>query len=178
MKRIAVLMFTAALGGIATIGVASPASAASASGCRGTATSLTDNGSTLDTASAPGVGGTSDHPFEIKYDGSVRYDATTQAALQGGTWTVKSSVFSFGGDMGGTDTTQSGTEKVDDHIPFTVPGLYKVKITAEAPGKLTCTVEGWIRIIDSPVGTPLWFGALGLIVVAVPFFVFARPSWP
>jgi hypothetical protein len=176
MRRIAVFMLAAALGAIATLGVAAPAGAASATGCRGSATSSTDNKAQLDTAAAPGAGGTADHPFEINYDGTVHYDATTNDALQRGSWTVESSVFSFGGDVGGSSTTQSGNEKVSDHIPFVVPGLYKVKITAEAPGKTSCTVEGWIRIIDSPVGSPLWFAALVLIVVGIPLLYFGMPT--
>lgn len=176
MKRIAVMTLSAALGAFATFGAASPAGAASATGCNGSATSFTDARARLDEAAAPGAGGTADHPFEIQYDGSVRYNATTQDALQGGTWNVESSVFSFGGDIGGTNTTQSGTEQISDHIPFTIPGLYKVKITADAPGKTSCTVEGWIRIIDSPVGTPLWFAGLALIVVGIPLLFFGMPT--
>ena len=176
MRRIAWLTLSAALGVFATFGVAAPAGAASATGCHGSATSSTGSGARLDQAAAPGAGGTADHPFELEYDGTVKYDATSQDALQGGTWNVKSSVFSFGSEVGGTNTSQSGTEKISDHIPFVVPGLYKVKITASAPGKASCTVEGWIRIIDSPVATPLWFAGLGLIVVAIPFFVFGRPE--
>jgi hypothetical protein len=176
MKRIAVFILAAALGGFAVLGGAAPAGAASATGCKGSATSFTDAKAQLDKGAAPGAGGTADHPFEIQYDGTVQYDATTNDALQGGSWTVESSVFSFSGDIGGTNTTQSGTEKVSDHIPFVVPGLYKVKITADAPGKTSCTVEGWIRIIDSPVGSPLWFGALGLIVVGIPLLFFGMPT--
>ncbi len=176
MKRIAVFMLAAGLGAIAAFGVATPASAASAAGCSGSATSSTDKQAPLDHASAPGAGGTADHPFEIQYDGTVHYDATTNDALQGGSWAIESSVFSFSGDVGGTDTTQSGNEKISDHIPFVVPGLYKVKITADASGKTSCTVEGWIRIIDSPVASPLWFAALGLIVVGIPFLYFGMPT--
>jgi hypothetical protein len=176
MRRIAVITICAAIGALAALVGASPAGAASASGCSGSATSATDSGGNLDRASAPGAGGTSSHPFEIQYDGTVKYDASTQDALNGGTWNVESSVFSFGGDIGGTNQSQSGNEKVSDHIPFTVPGLYKVKITADAPGKLSCSVSGWIRIIDSPVGSPLWFFALALIVIGVPLLFFGMPT--
>jgi hypothetical protein len=176
MRRAALVAISLAIGALATVAGAGPAGAASASGCHGAAKSLTSSGRALDQAAAPGSGGTSDHPFEIEYDGSVSYQATTDDALQNGTWNVKSSVFTFGGDVGGTDTSQSGTEKVSDHVPFTVPGLYKVTITADAPGKATCSVTGWIRIVDSPVGSPLWIAALVLIVLGVPFLYFAMPT--
>jgi hypothetical protein len=176
MRRIAVMTVSAALVGFATFGSASPAGAATATGCHGSATSFANGRVRLDEAAAPGSGGTADHPFEIRYDGTVRYDATTDDALQGGSWNVKSSVFSFGGDVGGTNTTQAGTEKVSDHIPLNIPGLYKVKITANAPGKTSCVVAGWIRIVDSPVGTPLWFAALALLVLGIPLLFFGRPT--
>jgi hypothetical protein len=176
MKRIAAFMLVAGLGAIAAFGGRNPAGAASASGCRGSATSSTDKQAPLDHAAAPGARGTADHPFEIQYDGSVHYDATTNDALAGGSWTIESSVFSLSGEVGGTDTAQSGDEKISDHIPFVVPGLYKVKITADASGKASCIVDGWIRIIDSPVGSPLWFAALGLIVVGIPFLYFGMPT--
>jgi hypothetical protein len=178
MRKWVAIAFAATACAFALLAAAPPASAASATGCRGAATSRHDNGSTLDRASAPGSGGTSDHPFQVEYDGTVRYRATFDNSLDGGTWKVQSSVFSFSGDINTASTTQSGTEKVSDHIPFVVPGLYKVKITAEASGKQSCTIDGWIKIIDSPVGTPLWFAGIGLVVFAVPFFLFARPSAP
>jgi hypothetical protein len=164
------------IGLLAAVAAAPPATAASASGCRGVAKSLTGSGESLDQATAPGAGGTSGRPFDVEYDGTVSYRATTHDPLQDGSWDVKSSVFSFGGDVGGSDTSQSGTEKVSDHVPFTVPGLYKVTITAHAPGKAACSVTGWIRIIDSPVGSPLWIAALVLIVVGVPLLYFAMPT--
>lgn len=178
MRRAALMTISVTIGLLATVAVAGamPAGAASATGCQGVAKSLTSSGGALDQATAPGAGGTSDHPFEIEYDGSVSYRATTDDALQDGSWDVKSSVFTFGGDVGGTDTSQSGTEKVSDHVPFTVPGLYKLTITADAPGKATCSVTGWIRIIDSPVGSPLWIAALVLIVLGIPLLYFGMPT--
>jgi hypothetical protein len=176
MRRMALMMISVAIGLLAAFAGQTPAGAASASGCNGTATSQKGSGGRLDQAAAPGAGGTSDHPFEIAYDGSVSYRATTDDALEGGSWNVKSSVFTFGGDVGGTDTSQSGTEKISDHVPFTVPGLYKVTITAGAPGKTTCSVTGWIRIIDSPVGSPLWIAALVMIVLGIPLLYFAMPT--
>ncbi|MEX1008737.1 MAG: hypothetical protein WD271_12950 [Acidimicrobiia bacterium] len=153
--------------------------AATASGCKGTAVSFDADGKKLDTVTAPGPGGTSDNPFEVDPEGTVKWEASAAPAVpDDGTWTVETKStpkLSFGGD-GGLDQS-SGTEALKDHLVVDVPiigetrvasGKFFVKVVVEGGG-VTCTMSGYVKINGSPLGTPIFWGgvilgALGLLL--------------
>jgi hypothetical protein len=153
--------------------------AATASGCSGTAVSFDADGHELDRVAAPGAGGTSDDPFEVDPEGSVKWEASASPAVpDDGTWKVETKStpkLSFGGD-GGLDQS-SGTEELKDHLVVDIPligetrvasGKFFVEVVVEG-GAVTCTMSGYVEINGSPIGTPIFWagvilGALGLVL--------------
>ena len=165
----------------------SPAGAAEADGCTGSATSFDADGKKLDTVSAPGSGGTSGDPFEVDPNGTVDWEASADPAIpDSGTWAVATQStpkLSFGGD-GGLETDDSGTEILKDHLVVDVPilgetriasGKFAVEITVEDGGN-TCTFSGYVKIGGSPLGTPLFWGGVILGIGGILFALFATPT--
>lgn len=146
---------------------ASPASAASATGCSGEAVSTDADGNPMDSVSAPGQGGTKKSPFKVMYDGSVSWQGRTDEVLRNGSWTVQIGPGvtidgSFTNDDG--ETSKDGTDKVSDRVPVKIPGLFKVDVDITGEGAAGCHGSVWVKMVDSPVGTPLWFGGLAAMV--------------
>ena len=158
---------------------ASAAGAANLSGgCQGSATSTDGNGLQLDTASAPGAGGTASNPFLVDVDGTVDYQGGTPDVFHHHHWHVDVfgiSVKTGGSANGSNKASTSGTEQVDDYLPLNAVGLYYVSggITADEG---SCSGNAWVKIVGSPVGTVGWIagvvatalGAVGMLGTAMP----------
>lgn len=192
MRRRATAAVLAAL----LVGVAAPSGyAAEADGCAGQAASYAEDGSLLDTAAAPGEGGTRDDPLLVDWGGPIEWSGTTEAVLQDGTTTVvlapasggvvlgaafdAASSRAFGGDFTNEegDTEREGTSTLADYslgVPL-MTGTYSVDLTMTAAAG-SCTGLGYLTITDSPVTSVLFWVAAGLLLLGLVLAVFARPT--
>ncbi len=160
------------------------ARAATSSGCSGQAMSFSDRGIPLDKAVAPGAGGTQDQPFQIMWNGNIEWSGHTDQVIQHGTWRVtirnSSLLFRLGelatghpnGVSGAIDnqagtTSNNGTFTPSSKIPVMFPGTYVVTVTAAGQGGGLCTGTVWVKVVNSPTGTPLFWAALVLILIAI-----------
>jgi len=147
-------------------------------GCKGSGVSKDGNGKQLDTASAPGQGGTKDDPFLVTQDGTVDYQGTSPTVFHNHSWHVDISgaTVKSGGSRNGTNQAgTSGTVQVDDYLPVNAVGLYRATggITADEG---SCSGSAWIKVVGSPVGTIAWIvglvttvlGAAGIVSTALP----------
>jgi hypothetical protein len=73
------------VGLVAVVGVAH---AADAEGCQGQATSYDTDGIPIDTASAPGDGGTRDDPLDVLWAGTIEWSGSTEQVLQDGSHSI------------------------------------------------------------------------------------------
>jgi hypothetical protein len=187
MRKSMGVLACAALATIALAGFASPAGAADATGCSGKASSFDADGKPLDTVSAPGKGGTSDHPFEVDAEGRVAWEASPgNSAISKGTWKVETDStpkLSFSGS-GGLEAQKSGTEALRDHLTVDVPllgrirvasGTFKAKVVVQGPGG-TCTMAGYVKIGGSPLRTPLFYVGAALGVLGLLFLFGSMPT--
>lgn len=163
---------------------AAPVSAADAKGCQVTVESTDAQGDPLDTARAPGPGGTQDDPFTLDAAGSITYTARTDRPIRNGEWKVKTTIPGVAptGDIGDSgEQVTEGTEELDQYLEpgglFGAPlftGLAKVDFVATGADGATCEVSGWIEIEG---GVSIVLGvAIALVVIALLFFIFG--VWP
>lgn len=174
--KIRSLIAAAVLAAGLLVTMAAPVGAAEASGCSGSGVSFADDGGRLDTAAAPGRGGTKEDPFDVVSDGQVKYTYDVDAPVAGGTWKVKINTglvpISFGGDISdSSDQSGRGVEYLEEHLqvggfaPLT--GLLKVDIEATGPSGETCIVSGWLELHDSVFTTPLFYLALVMMLLGI-----------
>ena len=168
------------------IATAAPARAADATGCSGSATSFDRNGVQMGSASAPGIGATSDNPLRVDAQGTLNYQGQTDQVLQDGSWNVQIyNLTSLSGHITNS-SGQTSTQGVADlsnylHISFgffdaSITGKFHAKFVASSAAG-SCTVDGYIYIVDSPVKTPAFYLAGLLILVALLIFLlFGRPE--
>jgi len=178
------------------LGMAAPAShAAEADECAGQAVSYNEDGTPLDTAQAPGDGGTRDDPLQVDWQGPIEWSGTTEAVLQDGTTSVvvtpasggavlgaafeAASGRAFGGDFANSeaDTEREGSTTLADSslgVPLAT-GTYSVELTMTAAGG-SCTGQAYLTITDNPVTSVLWWAAAALLLVGLVLAVFARPT--
>ena len=164
--------------------LALPAHAAASSGCSGDAMSFSNRGIPLDKFSAPGSGGTEARPFEIMWNGNIEWSGQTDDVIKNGTWQVNvrnsSWLFKLGelamgrpNGVSGDITNQSGETKrsgvfaPSSKIPVMFPGTYEVTLAANGKGGAACTGTVWVKVVDSPTGTPLFWAALVLMLIAL-----------
>jgi hypothetical protein len=179
--RLTMLRRAAHVGGLALalwLVSGAPAGAAELDGgCAGAGVSLDGDGNELDTASAPGDGGTSGDPFRVDYDGTVAYEGTTPGAFHNHSWHVE--VFGItvkdGGSPNGNDeAATAGDADVSDYLPFDAPGLYYVSGGIDAD-EGACDGNAWVKIVGSPVGTIPWIA--GVVSTAAGAAVLAWTWW-
>lgn len=146
-------------------------------GCTLIATSLDSAGKAVDSIKGPGYGGTETRPFAIDGSGSLTWTGTTPAPITQGTWTV-----SIGGNqvMSGDINNPAGTtSKTDTTKIADLPALVRLPIqwVLLSDGKLEAgaTVQGsgqscsgtvWITGVGSPTGSPLFWTAAGIALLA------------
>jgi hypothetical protein len=182
---IAMLLLAAPLAG-----PGSPADAADLTGCSGSATSFSDRGIPLDKVSDTSPVGTKSRPFEIMWNGRIEWQGQTDQVLQNGTWHVNVGnlpriilgplkVAGYGDGVSGKIANEKGEmTKTDAFEPSSkvavmFPGTYEVTFTATGQGGAECTGTVWVKVVNSPTGTPLWWSALVLILIALIMFMFA-----
>lgn len=153
-------------------------------GCTMTITSTDAAGGALDTASGSpdgGEGGTQADPFLIDWDGTVTWNASSEAvAFTDHTW----GIFVFliptpvrGGDPNaGGDTTGDGIVSVSENAPFRTTGLYHVSGAIDGAEGAHCDGNGWFKLTGDPVGTiPFWIAVLIILLGIVTLWT-ARPQ--
>jgi hypothetical protein len=170
------------------------ARAADARGCQGQATAYDTDGMPIDTAAAPGAGGTEDDPLDMMWDGTVEWSGSTEAVLQNGSYEVSFApqgagvVFSafvklvprsaISGEVANDDgrTSAEGTVTPGDVVPVTLTtGTYRVEwsVTGQAG---SCTGSGYVTITDNPMSSVTWWVALTLILLGFTGLLLARPT--
>ena len=180
MRKSIGVLAGAAFAAITLAGLASPAGAANATGCSASAESVDAGGHRVDRVTAPGNGGTSDHPFEVDAEGKVSWEASGTPPISSGRWKVETDStpkLSFSGN-GGLEAQKSGTENLRDRLTVDVPllgrvrvasGTFKANVVVNGSGG-TCTISGYVKISGSPLGTPVFYvgavlGLLGLLAL-------------
>lgn len=185
------------LSAFALVVVASPlpgAAAADASGCSGQATSFDESGVPIDTAAAPGDGGTADDPLDMMWAGTVEWSGSTDEVIQDGEYQVNvepqragaalgrlfslASGSALSGPVANKDgkTTAEGTVQPSElsWLPTMLTGVYKVtwKVTS---AEASCTGTGYVKVVDDPTRTVTWWVALFLILIGMTGLLLARP---
>jgi hypothetical protein len=167
--------------------VAPPAGgAAPAGGCSGKATTYDSNGKVIDSATAPGPGGTASNPLRVDVNGSIAWQGSTTEVLQNGTYKVTASGITIkSGKVTNASgkTSSQGTEDLGKRLQklpvagwaaktLKLTGTVEVKYTVTGE-KGTCSGSVVLQLGDSPTFTPVWFGSVALFGVAL-FMLF----WP
>jgi hypothetical protein len=170
--------------------------AADATGCSGEATSFDTAGIPIDTAAAPGEGGTREDPLDILWAGTIEWSGSTDEVLQDGSYKVAvapvrggvlveaivggitSRLPGFSGDVDNASGKQeaSGTVSPADvtgRATF-LTGTYAVDWTVTGQAG-QCTGSGYVKITDNPRGSVVWWVALTLIVLGILGFASALP---
>jgi hypothetical protein len=163
------------------------ADAAEARGCAGRASSYDAEGRALDNVTAPGAGGTEDHPFHVDANGTMVYRVATTGVIERGTYVVTVSGFTVASgvfDNADGHDTWTGVEDVGRRLD-TIPALgwaaknlelratVKVDFIVSGPGG-TCEGSVVLRIGDDPEFTPLWL--LAIVLLAFSFWALFSPS--
>lgn len=150
---------------------AAPAGAFPLTNCTLSLTSLGADGSELDGVQSSADDSTQADPFQVDWDGTVAYDATTGSqVLTDMSWHLE--VFGIptplrgGGPNSAGTTAATGSLPVGTNLPFRVTGLYYVAGGASGTGG-SCEGNGWIRLSGDPVGTVPFFGGLALLLIGL-----------
>ena len=149
-------------------------------GCKGSGASFSEDGDQLDEATAPSTDvGTEDNPFEVDYDGTVEWEGTTPEVFKDHTWHVDLfgvEVKDGGDENEGEKPGSSGTEIVEDYLPFKVTGLYYVsgEITAAEGG--SCSGNMYVELVGSPAGTIPWLAGIVFTGVGLALVFLSYPS--
>lgn len=161
---------------------------ASVTGCRGELISRDADGRTIDRAVGEpphrvidpdddAATFTRTHPFEVVSSGDVVWSGATTTVI-----TDQSQRLTVWGVTvaRGTSSNEDGADAGEG--TFALEGLFPVGVTGlvKVDGALTgqggqCLAAGWVKFGGSPVGSLLWFAALGLTVLGVGLAVLAQP---
>ena len=162
------------LGAAAVLAVGLPmtaARAADATGCSGSVQSLMADGTELDTASAPGAGGTENDPLVIDPEGAVAWEGSTDTAITSGSWAVAVGGVPFlSGTVDNGDGKMSSSGVVDlASAPAPVQWVFVTNARIPVAGEMTgpegsCTGSGYIAGTGgSPTSSPVFYMGLGFI---------------
>ncbi len=157
---------------------AGAAFAADATGCSGSATSVTAAGEELDQASAPGEGGTEGNPLVIDPDGSVSYEGSIDEAITSGEWsiTVMGLPFMSGPiDNPAGDTMSAGEVDVSTApapVRWVLSTSAKVPVSGEMSGDGgSCVGSGFIAGTgDSTTSSPVFYAGAGFVLIGLAMF--------
>ena len=158
----------------AVIAFPTAASAAEADGCSGSFTSTDATGATLDTASAPGTGGTQADPFQIDPAGTVQWGGSTAAVIKDATWSVTIAGLPFRSGEFANDndeTTRDGVESLAE-LPgpatWALQGAMVIPVTGTITGTGgSCEASGFVTGTGSPTSSPIFFIGSGLGLVGL-----------
>lgn len=182
MRRRRALGIALSLGAASLVASVAPVAALELNGgCNVTLTSADANGTTLDTASGPGDGGTQGDPFLIDWDGTVSWQSSsgsqvfTEHSWQTYVFLIPTPVRG-GHPNDGRDTTGEGTAAVGENAPFRFTGLYYVSGEINGEDGTHCDGSGWFKLTGDPVGTVPFFVALVSIALGLVTLAFTRPT--
>lgn len=175
MRRVGTVLAAAGAAALIMMVPASVAWAADATGCSGSVESQLADGTTLDTASAPGSGGTVDDPLVIDPTGKVVWEGSTDVVITGGTYTVR-----VGGVpvMSGTAENAEGAASASGTVDLNgtlAPVQWVLQTNALVPveGELTgtggsCSGSGYVAGTGGGTFTsPVFLAGAGITVVGV-----------
>ena len=148
----------------------SPAVAFPLTGCTMRVQAVDANGALYDWVTGGLVDSEVDEPFDVEWDGSVNYEATT------GTQTITdyaAHLDVYGIPMlhrsdpnANGDQAATASQPVLADPPFRFTGLYFVSGEIVGSGG-RCQGNGWVRVVGDPVGTvPFWF-AIGSMLIGL-----------
>jgi len=153
------------------------------SGCTLTLTSTDASGAAFDTAAGGGAGGSMDDPFLVDWDGSVRWEGTTEAQVITDTaWQVD--VFYLPTPLRGGDPNAAGDQQGSDDLdvsataPFRLAGLFFVSGSMSGDGG-SCSGSGWFKIAGDPIGTAPFGAGIGAVLLGLGLLYvgWSRRSW-
>lgn len=144
---------------------ASTALAADATGCSGSAQSLMADGSTLDSAEAPGGGATADDPLVIDPAGTIAWEGSTDVPITSGTWSVSVMGVPFlSGTVDSPEARTTGSGTVDlAAAPAPVQWVLQTQAKIPVSGSMsgpegTCTGSGYVAGLgSSPMTSPVFY---------------------
>lgn len=150
------------------------ASAAEADGCSGSFTSKDAAGSTIDTAKAPGAGGTQADPFQIDPSGTVQWAGGTDSVIKDGKWSVTVAglpLRSGSFDNADGETSRDGTQDLSE-LPGPATWALQGAMVIPVSGTITgtggsCEASGWISGTGSPTSSPIFFAGAGLGLIGL-----------
>ena len=155
-----------------------PAFAADATGCSGSAQSLTADGTALDEVSAPGDGGTESNPFVVDPQGTVTYEGSIDEAITSGEWsiTVMGLPFLSGPiDNPAGDTISAGEVDVSSApapVQWVLATSAKVPVSGEMSGEGgSCVGSGFVAGTgDSTTSSPIFYAGAGFTLIGLAMF--------
>jgi hypothetical protein len=170
--------------GVSAMTVIAPsAGAASASGCSGTARSLSKSDIQLDVANAPGAGATQATPLHVDPQGSVDYSGSSDSVLTNGSWqlSVSGLPIQLNGSFVNADhaTSAKGTADVNSYVgglSWLLAGTYKVHLLAKGQSGATCVVDAYVQFTTAPAKTVLFWGGLLFLILALLLLFFGQPE--
>lgn len=167
MRRV---LSIAAICAIALAAAAQTVGAFPLDGCTMSVQSTRADGTTLDTVSGPGPGGTQDEPLDVDSNGSVTWSGTTGSqVIKNNSWHIE--VFYlplYRGSEANADggTSAKGTVDFGKDAPFRFTGLYFVSGGIRGDGG-ACDGSGWVKVIGDPVGTLPFIAGLVLAILGI-----------
>lgn len=169
------------------VALASPSAAATApakapgvvlNGCSGNGTSSTSKGAVLQSASAPNPPSSQSRPLLVDPKGTVTYSGRSNAVIRNHTWRVKVdglTVKSGGSANASGKSSNQGTVKVNDYLPFKITGLFYVSGSITGSGG-SCSGSFWVKVTGSPVGTVPWFAGIVFAAAGIGGLFLSRPT--
>ena len=127
--------------------------------------------------------GDDSNPFEVSLDGSVDFLFTTPTVFQNNTWAIYAQGVPVpllqGSDDNPLDVDESGVvnlSNISEAIPFEIAGVFFVHgdLTGN-DGANKCHGEGYVKVGDSPLTTPIGLIAAALLVFGGSMLAVAVP---
>jgi len=152
---------------------ATAASAADATGCTLAVVSTSADGTPLDKATAPGAGGTQDHPFTVDLAGKVAYVGSTDAVITDATYTVTAAGVTIKTDTVANTDKKKATQGTADlssvqSLKGLLAGGVKIPVTGTFSGTGgTCTVSGYVTGVGSATSSPILWAGVGSAALGV-----------
>jgi hypothetical protein len=133
------------------------------------------NGAPLDTAQSGDASASQADPFQVDYEGTVRWSGTVSISMVNNSYFIN--VMNIPTPLRGSNSnegdnrTGGDTVSVAANSPFRVTGTYLVSGAITGSGG-TCSGSGWFKLLGDPVGTVPFFAgaallALGAVLLAL-----------
>lgn len=127
--------------------------------------------------------GDESNPFEVSLDGSVDFLFTTPTVFQNNTWSIYAQGIPVplltGSDDNPLDVDESGVvnlNNISDALPFEVAGVFFIHGDLSGnDGASKCHGEGYVKVGDSPLTTPIGLIAAALVLLGGSMLAVAVP---